>query len=130
MKTILIHSQEHELSTAWANYLSSDGSAVFTSSDALESVEILSMVEVDTLIITGNDPDLFLLLGKTLSRKKTSTNIVAVTEIRPSQLELLFATDSFVTLAFPFTFSKLKGVVDTPQDILEAASNAFVPQNN
>ena len=129
MKTILIHSQEPELSTAWAGYLSSDGSAVFTSSDAMESAEILSMVKVDTLIIAGNSPDPFLLLGKTLSRKKNYTNIIAVTEIPPSRLQLLLATDSFVTMALPFTFSKLKGAVEAPQNILEAASNAFVLQS-
>ncbi len=110
--------------------MSRDGSAVFTSSDAFESAEILSLMEVDALIITGNDPDIFLLLGRTLSRRRNSTRIVAVTEIRPSQLELLLATDSVVIMSLPFTFSELKRVVDTPQNILETAGNAFVLQNN
>ncbi len=127
MKTILIHSQDTELSKAWANYLSRDGSAVFTTFDAMEAAEILSMVNVNALIIVGDNPEQFLLLGKILSRKKNSTNIVAVTEIPASQLDLLLATDSYVILALPFTFSKLKEVVDAPQNILEAVSNAFVP---
>ena len=129
MKTILIHAQNPELSTAWASYLSNDGSAVFTSSNPLESAEILSTIKVDTAIISTNDPETFLLLGKVLLDKEDPVRVIAITEIRTSQLDFLLGGESFVVLAPPFTFSKLKGIVDIPLNALEEVSNAFVLQS-
>ncbi len=129
MKTVLIHAQDPELSTAWATYLSRDGSAVFTSADPLETAEILSMIKVDAVLISTNNPETFLLLGKVLKDKKDSANIVAVTGIQPSQLGLLLGNDSFTTLTSPFTFSSLSGVVNTSPNISEVVGNAFVLQN-
>jgi len=53
-----------------------------------------------------------------------------VTETGNSQLEFILGTNSFVTLALPFSSSKLKGVADTPINTLEVASNAFVLQSH
>ncbi len=126
MKTILIHETDTELSAAWANYLSQDCCAVLTSTDSLEAAEIISMMNVDSLIISSNNPATFLLLGKVLKSKKRLTSIVAVTKIEPLTLQMLLETEAFTALDKPFTFGTLKRLISNPNTKTEVRQNAFV----
>ncbi len=125
MKTILIHEQDTELLSAWASYLSQDGLAVFTASDPLETAEILSMAKVDSVVVSSNDPSIFLLVARVLKSKRVSVNIVAISQIPSSVLQLLLETDSFVRLEAPFTFSTLKGTVQSNDAKPKVMQNAF-----
>ena len=130
MKTKPIYAQNSDLSSAWVIYLSNDGTAVLMSADLLESAGILSMPRIDTVIIFTNNSKTFLLFGKVFKSNKNTASIKLVTETGNSQLEFILGTNSFVTLALPFSSSKLKGVADTPINTLEVASNAFVLQSH
>lgn len=125
MKTILLHEQDTELLTAWAGYLSQDDLAVFTSSDPLEAAEILSMAKVDSVVISSNDPSIFLLVARVLKSKAVSVNIVAISRIPSSVLQLLLETESFVRLEVPFTFSTLKGLVHSNDAKPKVMQDAF-----
>lgn len=126
MRTILIQAEDLELTMAWATYLSKDGFAVFTSTDSLEAAEIISMVNIDSVIISSDNPATFLLLGRVLRSRNKPIHTVAITKIPSSILELLLETDRFSVLDRPFTFSRLKGVAGGPLVKTEVASNAFV----
>ncbi|MCL5268223.1 MAG: hypothetical protein M1469_08995 [Bacteroidetes bacterium] len=111
MKTILIHEKDAELLSAWASYLSQDDLAVFTSADALEAAEIVSMVKVDSVVISSNDPATFLLIAGVLKGRKMPVNVVAISQMHSSALQLLLETENFVRLESPFTFGTLEDVV-------------------
>jgi len=126
MRTILIHAQDQELSTAWATYLSKAGAAVFTSTDSLEAAEIISMVNIDSIIISSDNPATFLFLGRELRSKRRLANIVTVTRIPHATLELLMETRNFVTLDKRFTFSRLREITLDAQTKPEVIQNVFV----
>lgn len=126
MKTILIHGDDPELTSAWASYLSQDGFAVFTSSDSLEAAEILATIKVDSVIISTNNPATYLLLGRVMKKRIRPAEIVAVTRIQRPILELLLETGEFTAMDVPFTFSMLKGMVKGFHKKTEEMQNALV----
>jgi DNA-binding response OmpR family regulator len=126
MKTILIHGDDPELTNAWASYLSQDGDAVFTSTDSLEAAEVMTMIKIDTLILSTNNPATYLIVGKVMKTRKRNVNIVAVTRIRRTVLELLLETPNFTAADAPFMFSELKSMVKDPFMKIGEMENAFV----
>ncbi len=126
MRTILILAEDSELTLAWATYLSKDGFAVFTSMDSLEAAEIISMLNIDSVIISSHNPATFLLLGRVIRSRNRQIHTVAITRIPSSVLELLLETRSFSVLDGPFTFSNLKRVASIPSVNNKVEDNAFV----
>jgi DNA-binding response OmpR family regulator len=126
METILIHGIDRELSAAWASYLSREGYAVFTSVDSLEAAEILSMMKIDSVIISTNNPATYLLFGKVMKMKRSTSKVVAITRMRRSVLELLLETENFIALESPFTFGALKNIVTGVHQKTEDIQNVFV----
>ena len=126
MQTILIHGNDRELSGAWASYLSGEGCAVFTSADSLEAAEIVTMMKIDSIIISTNNPATYLLFGKVLKMKRSTAKVVAITSLRRSALELLLETEDFTALDSPFTFGALRNIVTGSHQKTEEMRNVFV----
>jgi DNA-binding response OmpR family regulator len=126
MQTILIHGNDRELSGAWASYFSREGYAVFTSADSIEAAEIATMVKIDSVIISTNNPAAYLLFGKVLKMKRSTTKVVAITRMRRSALELLLQTEDFTALESPLTFGALKDIVTGSHQKTEEMRNVFV----
>ncbi len=126
MKTILIYEPDTELLTAWASYLSKRDLAVFTSADPLEAAEIASVVKIDSLVISSNDPATFLLMAGVLKSRKMPIHIVALSQIQYSAIRMLLDTEDFVRLESPFTFGALEEVVRDARPKQKAMQNALV----
>ncbi len=126
MQTILIHGNDRELSGAWASYLSREGHAVFTSADPIEAGEIATMMKIDSIILSTNNPATYLLFGKVLKIKRSAAKVVAITRMRRSALELLLETEDFTALDSPFTFGALKNIVMGSHQKTEEMQNVFV----
>ena len=126
MKTILIHEKDTELLSAWASYLSQDDLAVFTSADALEAAEIVSTVNVDSVVISSNDPAAFLLIAGVLKSRKIPVDVVAISQMQTAMLRLLLGSENFVRLESPFTFGTLEDIVRVANLKPKAMQNALV----
>ena len=126
METVLIYESDTELSAAWASYFSHDGIAVFTTTDSLEAAEIISMINIDSMIISSDNPATFLLLGRVLRSCKISPKIVAVSSLEISNLQLLLESDNFELLKKPFTFSTLKSLIRNFNTKTEVRQNVLV----
>ncbi len=126
MRTIVIRGNDRELSGAWASYLSREGYAVFTSVYSLEAAEIPTIMKIDSVFISTNNPATYLLFGKVLKLKRGTAKVVSKIRMRRSVLELLLETEDFTALRSPFTFGALKNTVTGSHQKTEEKQNVLV----
>jgi len=126
MKTVVILEIDKEVSTAWASYLSQEGFAVFTAFDTIEAAEIITMIKVDAVVISSDDPGAFLLLGKAMKPKNNDVSIVTVSKLDRYTIAILLENERFASLANRFTYRALAGAVTGSRISTEVTENALV----